>query len=143
MMTTPKKVELPIAVKQVTKLVKVPLATEDQRQLGQAMASMMVDVEFLRDELKQAIHAQRSHIDDLKATIRKHAKTLCAGYADQLADVALHYDFNTDTVRTMYQGKCLEDRPMTEAEKQLDLDLCLQQGMTLTVQKDGGTVKAV
>lgn len=132
-------VEVPFAVKQTTKLVKVPLDPEEQRKLGQAIANLMVQSEHLKDELKKTIDTQRAQINALKGTIRDHARSLSNGWREELATVEVYYDFNTETVRTYLKGKCLEDRPMTPEEKQLDLEMCLQQGMELKVKKPAAT----
>ncbi len=131
----PIKQEVPIAVKQTTEMVNVPLDMSEQVKLGQAIANMMVQVEHLKDELKKTVTEQRGHINALKGTIREHAKTLSKGYAQELASVEHHLDFNTESVKVMYKGKLLKDRPMTDEEKQLDLEVCLSMGMELKAPK--------
>lgn len=128
-----KKMELPIAVKSTTKMVKVPLDADAMLKIGQGLAGTMAQIEFLRDELKKNIAVQREHIGALKDQTRLQAKMLNHGWQESLESVEVHHDFNTEIVKTFYLGKCIEERGMTEDEKQMDLDFCLQTGMTLKV----------
>ncbi|MDH5626651.1 MAG: hypothetical protein OEY69_00015 [Candidatus Krumholzibacteria bacterium] len=139
---TPLKSEVPIAVKQTTEMVNLPLDTPEKVQLGQAIANMMVQVEHLKEELKKSMVAQRGAINALKGAIREHAKTLSNGYQQELASVEHHLDFNADTVKVVYKGKLLKERAMTEEEKQLDLEMCLSMGMELKAPKPIAKIKA-
>ena len=132
------KMEMPIAVKTTTKMVKVPLDEEAQRKLGQDLAYLMVQIEHVRDELKKTVTVQREHITGLKDLARQHAKALNHGWEESLQTVEMHHNFNDETVKTFYLGKCIDERAMTEDEKQLDLEMCLQVGMTLKVTPDKG-----
>ena len=139
---TVKKMEVPLAVKQTTEMVNLPLDAQEKVQLAESMGSLMAQRDHLKDELKKVVTAQRGAIQALEGTIREHGKTLVKGYSQELATVEHHLDFNTETVKVVYKGKVLKDRPMTEEEKQLDLDLCLQMGMELKAPKVGA-MKAV
>lgn len=127
----PLSVSIPVAVKLATESITVPLTDKEQVALGQSMANTMVQIEHHKQQLAESIKAQRAHLDTLKAAVRTSAKTLANGYKHELAQVELHFDFNVERVTTMYQGKALKERPMTEEEKQLDLEVCLQLGMSL------------
>lgn len=128
------KVEVPIAVKQATEQINVPLETDEKVKIGQVIASLVCQADFLKEELKKSVTAQRSAITALKGTIWDHAKTLSNGYRQELATVEHHLDFNLNEVSVIYKGKLLKTRAMTDDEKQLDLDMCVQMGMNLKVK---------
>lgn len=125
------KLLMPVAIKKTVEPVNQKLSDDQQRQLGHGIATLMVQVEHLKTLLAESVKTQRDHINGLKATLRDHAKTLSNGYTSSLEEVELQFDFNTETVRTMFQGKPIKERPMTPEEKQLDLSMCLEQGMDL------------
>ena len=132
----------PMAVKKTTKVVRVGLGSNEQRQLGQAMANLMVQSEQVRDDMKKMVQELRGRLDDFRGTIRKHARTLCNGYKDELVEVSMYFDFTQGTVKTYHAGKVIEDRPMTDEEKQLDLQLCVESGMSLSLHEPGIGEKA-
>lgn len=132
---TVKKMEVPLAVKTTTEMVNLPLDALEKVQLAEAMGSLIGQRDLLKEELKKTVTAQRGAIQALEGTIREHGKTLVNGYHQELATVEHHLDFNTETVKVVFKGKVLKDRPMTAEEKQLDLDLCLQMGMELKAPK--------
>lgn len=137
-----KKVDVPIAVKQTAKEINVPLDPEEKMQMGIAMGNMLQQIAFLKAELRKSLSSQREHINSLNGALNEHGKTMANGYRKEIVTVEEQYDFNTDTIRTIYKGKILSERPMTDEEKQLDLELCMQMGYELKAPKSP-TMKVV
>jgi len=125
----------PIFVKACMQLMTVPLPDQERQALGEQLSGLVLSREAEVAKRTLANEAFRDSITSLSKSITSVAWTLASGTKTDMMDVELHFDFNLGIVRT-YQpdtlgGHLLAERPMTEAEKQVPLELYLQQGGSL------------
>lgn len=126
---------LPVYVKPCMQLLTIPLPDAERQALGEQLSGLVLSREAEVAKRTLANDAFREAITGLSQSISSVAGTLASGTKTELMDVELRFDFNQGIVRTYrleaQGGALLAERPMTEAEKQVPLELYLQQGGSL------------
>jgi hypothetical protein len=124
---------VPVVVLHSIQNIKVALAPSEKQAAGQMLASLVVKRQILLDERKKALQGFSLELDALAQDIGTRAKILQHGVIEKATPVAIHMDYNKAEVRTYQEGtmKLVATRPMTEAEKQIPLELHVEQGATL------------
>lgn len=140
MPTLKKKAEeltMPVFVKKVTQVVKVSLTADERDTYGRTLAAMHIELEGIREEFKTLAAELKERAKTHSMNMRKYVKALASGMEERMVDTEERLSYEFGTVSTYYKGKLVSTRQMTNEEKQVPIDVLIEQGATVKMPPKG------
>jgi len=118
---SPTKKENPKGNK-VNRIVSFPLNDEEVSKLGHKAAKLEGEIESLEEKKKAEAKKWNDDIKSKRKTVRKIAKEITSGKQDRDVECTEVKNFDTKKVEYWHEGAVVQERAMTEADKQLNME---------------------
>lgn len=118
---TPKITKM--ARKPVVRLLACKLTEEELRDRGQKLAATRLEIDRLTVEVKVVASEFKDQLKGLGQESRRLAKAVKAGSEDRDVKCEQVLDFvdGTYSVQRLDTGECMDTRPLTDGERQLQI----------------------
>ncbi len=104
-----------------------PLKDADYAAKGQEAANVSSELGKLEAEFKNVSQTWKGKIAEKKNELQKILTTLQAGEEERAVEATMRFNFEENKVEYIHGNVVLEERAMTEAERQVEMNLGQEQ----------------
>ena len=107
--------------KTIQKEITIKLQPSDFIELGKKAGELSETLQADREKAKEAISQIKANVKSAEKSLQEVLDQLAEGKITKSVEVLMRKNYNSGTVQYLYQNEIQEERPMTEAERQIGM----------------------